>query len=192
MNLTNLCTSECAHSFIQQRRDRKRFFRRLIPLRRRFTSETGSALIEFALSVPILFMLLIGFCQVCVAIYSNFCITEMARDTARWASVRGSNSCADAPGMDSCDATAADIQAEARKVAYPGIDTSKISVSTAWLQADSTDSVTWSACTQGSAICNAPGNAVQVTLSYPFPIDIPMASSENLNFSATSQIVIVQ
>lgn len=192
MNLSNLSTSKCAHPFVHQHRGRRRSFLRLRPLRRRFAGETGSALIEFTLSVPILFMMLIGFCQMCIAVYSSFCVNEMARDTARWASVRGSNSCADAPGMPDCGATADEIKAQAKAIAYPGIIPSKLSVSTAWLQANSSDPVTWSSCTQGSAICNAPGNAVKVTVTYPFPIDIPFVKSQTTSFSSTSQIVIVQ
>ncbi len=192
MNLTNPSASECVHFHVRRRQDRKPFFRRFQPLPRRFGGETGSSLLEFALSVPVLFMMLIGFCQMCIAIYTNFCITEMARDTARWASVRGSNSCADAPSMTDCDATATQIQAKALQNPYPGIVPSKLSVSTAWLQASSTNGVTWSACTQSSAICNAPGNAVQVTLDYPFPIQIPFASSFTPDFKSTSQVVIVQ
>lgn len=192
MNPLNPSTADRVRLSTQQRRDRRRFSFRLRSLRRQLGVETGSSLIEFAISVPVLFIMMIGFCQICIAIYSNFCIDEMARDTARWASVRGSNSCADAPAMTDCGATASEIEAEAKKIAYPGVNPSNLSVSTAWLQASSTGSVTWSECTNGTAICNAPGNAVQVTVNYPFPIQIPFTSSHTWSFSSTSQIVIVQ
>lgn len=160
---------------------------------RRCAGERGTALIEFTVSVPVLFMLLLGFVQMCVAVYSSFCVNEIARDSARWAAVRGSNSCADAPGLAGCNATTASIQSFAQSAGYPGMDPSKISVSTSWLQASANTPVTWSACDSStSAICNAPGNAVQVSVSYPFPFQIPFAGRNTFNFSSTAQLVIVQ
>lgn len=166
-----------------------------LPLRalwRRCAGEIGTSLVEFAVSVPVLFMLLLGFCQMCRAIYSDFCISETARDTARWASVRGSNSCADAPGMSDCGATAGEIASYAQNIGYPGIDPSKLSISTTWLQASSTTPTTWSTCASSNNICNAPGNAVQVLVSYPFPFQVPFTSSSTFDFSSTAQMVIVQ
>jgi Flp pilus assembly protein TadG len=160
---------------------------------RRCAGESGTSLVEFTVSVPVLFMLLLGFVQMCVAVYSSFCVNEIARDSARWAAVRGSNSCADAPGLAGCNATSASIKSFAKSTGYPGIDPSKISVSTSWLQATADTPVTWSACSSGtSAICNAPGNAVQVAVRYPFPFQIPFAGNSTFNFSSTAQLVIVQ
>lgn len=177
----------------QQSASRKPFGFGLRALWRRCASEKGTSLIEFTVSVPVLFMLLLGFVQMCVAVYSSFCVNEIARDAARWAAVRGSNSCADAPGFVGCNATSASIQSFATTTGYPGIDPSKISVSTSWLQATDNTPVTWSACNSStSAICNAPGNAVQVAVSYPFPFQIPFAGQSTFNFSSTAQMVIVQ
>lgn len=162
-------------------------------LGRRCAGESGTSMVEFTVAIPVLFMLLLGFVQMCFAVYSNFCINETARDAARWASVRGSNSCADAPGMTDCDATAANVQTFAKTVGYPGINPSKISVSTSWYQASADTPVTWSSCTSSkSAICNAPGNAVQVVVSYPFLFQIPFGGSNTLSFTSTSQMVIEQ
>lgn len=162
-------------------------------LLRRCAGDRGTSLVEFTVSVPVLFMLLLGFVQLCFAVYSNFCLNEIARDTARWAAVRGSNSCIDAPGMTNCDATASAIQAFAKSNAYPGMDPAKLSVSTTWLQASSETPVTWSRCDSSvSAICNAPGNAVQVVASYPFIFQIPFARATTWNFGSTAQLVIAQ
>ena len=193
MNQIQFSASDRNESSSQKDCACNRFFRPLTRLRRRLGNDSGSSLIEFTVSVPVLFMLLLGFFQMSVAIYSNFCITELARDTARWASVRGSNSCADAAGLTGCDATSDEIQALAKSAVYPGIDSSKISVSSSWLQASSTSPVTWSTCTSSSSsICNAPGNAVKVTLTYPFPFQVPFVGSNSLNLHSTSQLVIVQ
>jgi Flp pilus assembly protein TadG len=162
------------------------------PLCWRRAGEKGTTLIEFAIAVPVLFMLLLGFCQICLAIYSNFCVNETARETARWASVRGSNSCADAPQMTDCDATADAIASHAKEIGYPGIKSTSLSVSTTWLQASSTTPVTWSACSGSHEICDAPGNAVQIVVSYPFLFQIPFSNANIFNFSSTAQMVIVQ
>jgi Flp pilus assembly protein TadG len=159
-------------------------------LRGRWGGDNGTSLIEFAVSVPVLFMLLIGFIQMCHALYSNFCISEAARDTARWASVRGSTSCTNAPGMSGCNATAAQIQSYAQSAGYPGVVSSSISVSTAWLSNSETTPATWSTCSGDD--CNRPGNAVQIVVSYPFPYQIPFGPSNTFNFSSTAQMVIVQ
>lgn len=154
--------------------------------------ERGTSLVEFAISVPVLFMLLLGFAQVCQAVYCSFCINETARDTARWASVRGANSCADAPGLSGCGASLDEIQAFAKSIDYPGINPSSLTVSTSWLQASSTTPVSWSDCSSSQTICNAPGNAVKVVVTYPFALLIPYSVSSTLNFSSTSQLVVVQ
>ena len=191
MNHAELVASVPIRFASRQRRRMKSFVRHLMPLRRRIAGETGSSLIEFTVSVPILFMLMIGFVQMSVGVYSNFCVTAIARDMARWASVRGSNSCADAPGMTDCDATSAEVQAAAQRTEYPGIDPSKLTVSTSWLQASSTAPASWSNCTSSSG-CNAPGNAVRVMVAYPFPYQIPFLASKELDLSSTAQLVIVQ
>lgn len=165
-------------------------FRRML---RQCAGDRGTSLVEFTFSIPVLFMLLLGFVQMCMAVYSNFCVSEIARDTARWAAVRGSNSCIDAPGMADCNATASAIQAFAKTAIYPGIVPGKISVSTSWLQATSDTPVTWSTCNSSiSAICNAPGNAVQVAVSYPFVFQVPFARGSTWNFSSTAQMVVMQ
>lgn len=192
MNDLITSSSDSVQSSAQPRQRSKHRFGRLRSFRLRLGGDSGTSLIEFTFSVPVLFMLLIGFIQTSFAIYSNLCVTALTRDTARWASVRGSNSCADAPAMTDCNATAAAIQATARRMVYPGIDSSKITVSTTWLQASSVDPVTWTACTGSSKICNAPGNAVQVALTYPLPFEVPFVSAQTLSLHSTSQLVIVQ
>lgn len=192
MNVLNSSTPDCIQASAQQPRRSKRHLGRLRSFRLRLAGDTGTSLVEFTFSIPVLFMLLIGFIQTSFAIYSNLCITALTRDTARWASVRGSNSCADAPAMTDCNATAAAIQAMAQRMVYPGIDSSKISVTTTWLQASSVDPVTWTACTGSSKICNAPGNAVEVALTYPLPFEVPFVSAQTLSLHSKSQLVIVQ
>lgn len=174
-------------------RRRIRSYKRLSILLRRCAGDRGTSLVEFTVSVPVLFMLLLGFVQMCMAVYSNFCINEIARDTARWAAVRGSNSCIDAPGMAGCNATANAIQGFAKRNAYPGIVPGELSVSTTWMQATSDTPATWSTCNSSiSSICNAPGNAVRVVVTYPFLFQVPFARNNTWNFSSTAQMVIVQ
>ena len=192
MNVLNSFSSDCVQSSPQPRQRSKRRFGRLGSFRLRLGGDSGSSLLEFTFSIPVLVMLLIGFIQTSFAIYSNLCIVALTRDTARWASVRGSNSCADAPAMTDCNATAAEIQATAQRMVYPGIDSSKITVSTTWLQASSAEPVTWTACTGSSKICNAPGNAVEVALTYPLPFEVPFVSTQTLSLQSKSQLVIVQ
>lgn len=157
---------------------------------RKFRGDTGTSLIEFAITVPMLFMVLIGFIQMCMALYSNFCIAEAARDTARWAAVRGSTSCTNAPGLAGCNATAAQIQSYAQGTGYPGIIAGNMAVTTNWLKNSGSMPASWSKCSDD--ICNQPGNAVQVVIAYPFLFQIPYANPNTFTFTSTAQMVIGQ
>jgi uncharacterized membrane protein len=60
-----------------------------------------------------------------------------------------------------------------------------------WLAAgtDSTGNTSWTVC---GTRCNAPGNQVQVRVSYAFPLTIPFWRAVTLNLSSKSSMVISQ
>ena len=151
--------------------------------------DSGASMVEFAFSASVLFMLLIGIMFVCLALYTRHFVSEAALEGARWAMVRGSASCTNTPDLTDCDATAAEIQAYVQDLSYPGITSQSVTVTPAWLSSSASPPATWTAC---AGTCNAPGNAVQVTVSYPFPLTIPFLPANTLTFSSTSQLVISQ
>lgn len=160
------------------------------PLQNDAMGERGSALIEFALSVPVLLMLLIGFIQFNLALYTSQCLSEIARETSRWASMRGATSCTNTPYLTECEATADEIQSHAKHLGYPAIIPGNLIVSTSWLSKGGSTNASWSACNGQN--CNQPGDAVRVVVRYQFPIDIPVAGSNTIQLSSTAQMVISQ
>ena len=147
----------------------------------------GAALVEFAISVSILLTLVLGTMEICLALYSYHATNLAAREASRWAIVRGSTSCTNTPNLTDCDATAAEIRTYVSNLGVLNIPTSDVTVT--WLKASSTQPTTWSTC---AGTCNAPGNQVQVKITYPFTLDIPFVSSQTLSLSSTSAMVISQ
>jgi Flp pilus assembly protein TadG len=146
--------------------------------------ERGSALLEFALSATVLLTLVFGVTAMCMALYSYHFISDAAREGSRYAIVRGS-SCTTYSGFTSaCPVTAAQVQTYVQNLGFPGIN-----------PADMTVATTWSAYPAGgtcnpSASCNNPGNQVQVTVTYAFPLSIPFVPATTLTMSSRSQMVI--
>jgi Flp pilus assembly protein TadG len=148
-----------------------------------YEDDSGSALVEFALSSVVLIMALFGIINCCFALYSNSYVSDAARTAARYAVVRGSN----CTGMPDCGITSAQLQTYLRSSAYPGIKSANLSATTTWLSASSALPTTWTACANQ---CNSPGNAVQVQVNYAFTLGIPFWQSKAINLSSTSQMVI--
>lgn len=158
---------------------------------RRASGSEGAAIVEFAISASILFVLIIGIMYMCLALFAYEYVNEAARETARWAMVRGSQSCSNTPGLSKCGADQADIQDFVKGLGYPTIISSNITVTVTWLSASGTQPTTWSACGTGLA-CRAPGNAVQVTVKYVFPFITPFLSNAPPTLQSTSQVVVSQ
>lgn len=150
-------------------------------------NESGSAMVEFALSVVVLFTVTFGIMAVSLAIYSYTFVSDAARGATRYAMVRGSTLGTDcvAPGYATCIAQPADIQAYVRAMSFPGIDTSKVTVTSTWLTSAGVSCGTIDT-------CKDPGNIVRVQVRYPYPLRIPFVPASTLNLVGTSQIVIAQ
>src|ERR1700691_1902359 len=98
-------------------------------IRRRFqTGESGSTLLEFALTVPVLFGFLLGLTQVCLSFYTWEFISEAAREGTRYAIVHGST-CETSTGS-SCLATAAQISGVVTSIGLPNLGSGTFSAST--------------------------------------------------------------
>ncbi len=132
-------------------------------------SEHGATLIETALSFAIVLSMTIGIMEIGLALYSYHFVSEAARDATRYAMVRGSSCTA-----TGCPATNSSVQSYITGLGYPGIDPSKMSVSTTWPST------------------NAPGNSVKVTATYQFPLSVPFVTISTINMSSTSEMVISQ
>jgi Flp pilus assembly protein TadG len=152
--------------------------------------EEGASLVETALASTIFLVMLIGTFQMMLGSYTLHFVSDAAREGTRYAIVRGSTSCTNTPSLSNCNATADQIKAYVRGLKYPGITSSKLTVTTTWQTASTTKPTTWSAC--GSGTCNAPGNQVKVVATYAFPLSIPFVPKSTFNLTSTSRMVISQ
>jgi Flp pilus assembly protein TadG len=163
-------------------------------LRRMLRCEAGQTLVETVLGFSILMAAMFGIMEMAFAFYTYHYISEAAREGSRWAVVRGSTSCTNTPNLTHCNATATQIQNYVTNLGFPGINSSANMVVTAtFLTATSSGTpptTTWSACS--TSTCNIPGNAVNVTVTYGFPIGVPKAPFRVMNFSSSSQMMITQ
>jgi Flp pilus assembly protein TadG len=137
--------------------------------------ERGANLVEFALASAILFSLLFGVLQMCLALYTYNYISQAAREGARWAMVRGSTSCTNTPNLSNCNASSTAIQNYVQGLGYPGITSGSVTVTPTW--------------PNGS---NSPGNTVKVQVQYPFALSIPFVSLTTINMAGSSTMVISQ
>ena len=167
--------------------------------RRRFFGESGSALVEFALSAAAIFALFFGIIQFGRALYTYQYVNEVARELTRYAIVRG-NACT---AMPNCGFTDSDttLQAYARATyTYPGMDVNQLTVTNTWyspiLNTNGTINIGasnkgWAACGSGSG-CNHPGDMIKVNITYPFPLNIPFWKATTLNVTSSSSMIISQ
>jgi Flp pilus assembly protein TadG len=148
-------------------------------------AESGSSVVEYAIVFIILMTMLLGIADFSRALYAYHFVSNVARDAARYASVRGftcsddvsctaANSASGVAGPSS----AIDIQDFVKKVPV-GIDPAKLTTNPSWSNPSGL-----TACTTHN---NNPGCTVKVQVSYNFPFFSPLVSKSTLTFSSTSQ-----
>lgn len=142
--------------------------------------ERGASLPETAIVMAVLLALLFGIADFARAIYTYSFVSNVAREGARWAIVRGAESCTYSNNtLASCNASQTTIQAYVKGLfggpANP---------------ADATVSVSWPPCLVPAG-GNAPGCTVAVNVQYNFAF-LPFVSHLTIPMSSTSQMVISQ
>ncbi|HEY1581193.1 MAG TPA: TadE/TadG family type IV pilus assembly protein [Terracidiphilus sp.] len=152
-------------------------------LRRLRRDRSGAALVEFALCSVVFMMMTFGLIEGCFALYSYNFVSDAARWGARYAVVRGANCSI----MPDCGITSAQMQTALRANVFPGINSNNLTASVTWYSASTSQPTTWTVC---GTQCNSPGNAVNVHVSYSFPLGIPFWRGRTLGLSSTSQMVI--
>lgn len=161
-------------------------------LRRSARDERGSALVEAALSMIVLLIFIFGVIEVSWAVYSYHLVANAAHEGARYAIVRGSSwtTACDGTGTGSrCQTTAADVQNYVANKSLPGVAIDPSRVCVQWFSA--VPSSTSTSCTANTGPM-AQGNIVQVTVSYPFTLNVFFLPARTINIASTSQMVIAQ
>lgn len=175
--------------------------------------EEGNTLVEMALVSAFVFLpLIFGIIQFSFALYAYNFVNMASRQATRYASVRGVESCVISATFPNCNmgpdtgvntTAPSALQAYVRGLAYPGINPNNLAVTTTYLAQHVTSgaggfsNTDWNtACTttnpNNAQECNTPGNAVQVSVVYQFPLAIPFWKNATLNLTGTSQMVINQ
>jgi Flp pilus assembly protein TadG len=150
------------------------FNRRYQGNRNSLRSERGGALIEMAISFPILVIISVGLIEICLAFYTHAYISELAREGSRYAMLHGPT-CVTAPSATSCKATAAQVNAYVSAISLPNLGGGTMTPSTTFG-------------TGGQVV----GGTVVVTVTYTFPFRVPFLPSKTLNMSSASTMTIVQ
>ena len=161
--------------------------------------EDGVAIVEMALASIVLFAFLFGIIFIGWALYAYDFISDAAREGARYAIVRG----AQCSGLTNCpDATSDQIQTYVRGITYPGLTASNITVAAEWYTVTHPGGGTASITDCGNAPttvptgstlpCDYPGNIVQITATYSFPINIFRWKSTSISMQSRSELVISQ
>lgn len=147
----------------------------LLPARLRapLQGDDGYALIELALTLPILFALLFCFMEMCLMFYSCSLISVLARQGTRYAMMHSST--CEYPNGNSCAATAADVNSLVSTYNLPNLAQGTITPSTSY-----------------SGNSNVVGATVTVKIKYVFPISMPFVLRDSVTFTSASVMPILQ
>jgi Flp pilus assembly protein TadG len=152
--------------------------------------ESGSGLIEFAVTASVLMMVIFGIMDCSRALYADHYVSEMARHATRYAMVRGSTwaaSCAPPTTAYSCKASTANVSNYVKGITPIGISTSNLTVTTTWPGTTATGA----ACVNTSGN-NSPGCIVVSKLSYNFKFVLPFLPRSTMVLASTSSVTIQQ
>jgi Flp pilus assembly protein TadG len=158
-----------------------------------YPSEEGSAMLEFALSAVVLFVLLFGCIGLAMALYTYEVMNQYARDASRYAIVHG-NDCSIPPNFTTSCSIGTGSTANAALKTYlnhqifPGINGPSLTVATTYAMAPGAGQCT----TSPGTTCNGPGDQVTVTVSYPYLYAIPFIPQRSFTMHASSTMVISQ
>ena len=149
-------------------------------------------MIEFAVSIIVLFMLVFGVVGIAMAYYTYEVMNQYARDASRYAIVHG-NGCTIASGDNAgatCSISTGTTANSALKTylnhqIYPGINGTQLQVTTTYAAGPGEISCS-------ATNCNGPGDQVTVDVSYPYLYNIPFIPSRLITMHGASTMVISQ
>ena len=143
--------------------------------------EAGSAILEMAVTLPLLFAFLFCFMEVCLALYTLCMISESAREGTRYAMVHGA-SCPTS-GSPTCEVTAAQVNTFVQNINWADVAGGTMTVCVYYNN---------NACNTNPANSRNVGNPVKITVTYVFPITMPFVPTSSLTLKSTSQMTIIQ
>lgn len=153
--------------------------------------ESGSTLVEMALSLVLLLMCIFGVADCSRLLYAEHFIASASRQAARYATVRGSSwlgvACASNASV-SCMVTSTAVQRYVAGITPSGIRTSLLTVTTTWPGTTATGAT----CLSNGSASNGPGCIVVVKVSYQFNFVTPLLPKGSRVLTTTSKMTISQ
>jgi Flp pilus assembly protein TadG len=148
--------------------------------------EEGSALVEYAFTLIVLMITLVGIMDFGRALYTYHFLSNAAREATRWAAVNGStcsndSSCNGTGNMNNGPASGSDVQSYVKNHAPSGIIPTSLTINPSWPGNGTT------AC---SSTPNSPGCPVEVEVAYRFNFLAPIVSSTSMTLTSTSEMLI--
>ena len=164
-------------------------------------------MVEMALVCALVFLpMLFGIFQVAYGLYIYNFVCSAAHQATRYAAIRGANSCIIQSNFVNCNlnptgstntpsGSGTPLQNYVQSLSLMGIDQSKVTVTPTWFgrlnnSAGGGFSVASWDTPCAAAGCNAIGNAVQVAVTYNFPLNIPFWGSKTLPITGVSKMMI--
>jgi len=138
--------------------------------------QRGASLPETAIVIGVLLAMVFGIFDFGRAMYTYAFVAQIAREGARWASVRGSQCSL----LNNCNAGEAQIQAFVQSLSEGLTNPNNVQVA-----------ATWPACPPGLS-GKTPGCTVAVSVKYPFAFLTGILPGATILMSSTSQMVISQ
>lgn len=149
----------------------------------------------------VMLSLVFGVIELCWGVYSFHYLGNAAHEAARYAIVRGGSwttscdgtgSAGSGYGSSQCQASSNDIANYVASRNFPGVNVTASDVCVEYFSSVPSSTSTSCSASSGSGVTNSPGDIVQVTIHYPFAINVPGLPAYTWNLSSTSQMVIAQ
>lgn len=156
---------------------------------RLMSEETGSTLVEFAVTTTLLLSIIFGILDCSRALYFDHFVCYSAGEASRYAMVRGStwnNAACTTTMTESCTATSDNVNTLVRAITPMG-SSSDLTVTTTW-----TGKTASGGTCSSKGINNSPGCVVQVQVTYSFNFVLPFLPKNTLPLTSTSAIAITQ
>lgn len=160
--------------------------------------EQGAELLEAAFSMMAILIFIFGAIEACWAVYGLHYVANVAHEAARYAIVRGASWPGTCDGNGTagsgyassmCEASPADIANFVASRNFPGLN---IAASDVCVEYFSSVPAAASTSCSGNTGPRAVGYIVQVTVSYPFTLTLPVLPAYTWNLASTSHMVIAQ
>lgn len=140
---------------------------------KRARREDGQAIVEAAITLPIVAAFIFVMIELCLMFYSYCMISETAREGTRYAIVHGSTCTTSTKA--SCTATASSINTFVSHVGWPNLGGGTLTPATTFPDGNEN-----------------PGSRVQVSVTYSFPVTLPFVPKGSVAMSSSSTMYFIQ